>query len=105
MLKLAIEEKTLARYIDNLASYQQKLPDANLLATAMAFFQRFYLHYTMFQVHPEKIVHIQNACLFLATKVHEIGFGTDEFCKHLRLDHVKADLLNHELIIVTELNH
>ena len=48
MLRLDIEEKTLARYVDNLAMYRKLLPDANLLATAMAFFQRFYLHQTLF---------------------------------------------------------
>jgi len=38
MLRLDIEEKVLGRHIDNLASYQKRLPDANLLATAMTYF-------------------------------------------------------------------
>jgi len=57
----------------------------------------------MFQAHPSKIVNIQNACLFLATKVNEITFSADDFCQHLKLDPVKADLAVHELAIVTEL--
>ena len=79
-MKLEFEEKTLSRFIDNLAKYWRRLPDPNLIATAMTFFQRFYLHQTLFQMHPDKIVNIQNACLFLATKVHEISFSADDFC-------------------------
>ncbi len=44
ILKIDFEEKIIGRHIDNLAMHYSRLHDANLIATAMAFFQRFYLH-------------------------------------------------------------
>ena len=70
----------------------------------MAYFQRYYLHQTLFQAHPAKIEHIQNASLFLAMKVSEILQHSDQFCQILQLDPAKADLAANELAIVTELN-
>lgn len=71
----------LGRYIDNLAMQQKRLQNATLIATAMAFFQRYYLNQTLFQLHPEKIEHLQNACLYLATKVNEVNFCSEAFCE------------------------
>ena len=81
MLKLDFEEKVLGRHINHLAGYHKfyhkQLPDANQIATAMAYFQRYYLHQTLFQAHPAKIEHIQNASLYLAMKVSEILQNSD----------------------------
>jgi len=38
ILKIDFEEKILGRHIDNLAITYSKLHDANLIATAMAYF-------------------------------------------------------------------
>ena len=52
----------------------------NLVATALAYFQRFFLHRTMFDMHPSKLDNVHNACLFLAQKVLEVNYSNDQFC-------------------------
>ena len=55
ILKLEFEEKILESHIDRMAVTMPKLQNANLIATAMAYFQRYYLHKTLFQTDPDKI--------------------------------------------------
>ena len=54
-MKLEFEEKILSKYIDNLARASARLNNPNLIATAMAYFQRYYLNHTLFETHPDKI--------------------------------------------------
>ena len=95
LLKLELEEKVLGTFIDRLAIKSMNF-DENLLATAMAYFQRYYLNQTLFQQHPEKIAKVQNACLFLATKVNEVNFTSDKFCELMQLDPMTAELTQYE---------
>ena len=80
-----------------------RLQNANLIATAMAYFQRYYLHKTLFQTDPDKIEQIRNACLFLSTKANEVTLPEHAFCQTLQLDHRVASLAHYEQIVVKEI--
>ena len=68
-----MEEKLLAHFNDLLMTKGievLKSSNAECIATAMAYLQRFYLHHSLFTFDPQHFVY---AMLFLSIKVHEIA--------------------------------
>ena len=68
-----------------------------IVATALAYFQRFYLNHQMFEYDPHLLI---EACLFLSIKIHEINLLHQEFCKHFEIDHRKNYLAQNEQILL-----
>lgn len=105
LLKLEFEERVLEKVIDDsLFKSMQKLHNVHLIASGLAFFQRFFLHQTLFTMPVDHIQHVLDACLFLSTKVSEIeNFNNESFCARLELDPIKANLCHYENLVVNEL--
>ena len=76
--------------------------NAECIATAMAYLQRFYLHQSLFTHDPQHFVY---AMLFLSIKVHEIAMPHQQFCQFFEVDHRAINLARIEQILLSGLNY
>ena len=59
----------------------------------MVYLQRFYLRHSVIHYPPEII---EYACLYLATKVHELNLTHDDFCRFFKQDKTHLNLVENE---------
>ena len=92
-----LEEQVIADSINNFVPRCLKVnicsTHIEIVATALSYFQRFYLHHQMFEHDPNLLI---EACLFLSIKIHEIPLAHQEFCKHFAIDPKRNHLAQNE---------
>ncbi|XP_059655236.1 cyclin-H1-1-like [Cornus florida] len=98
---LKIEEEQLLR-----AFYESKIQDAcnafgfphKIQATALIYFKRFYLQWSVMEHHPK---HIMLTCIYAACKAEENHVAAEELGKGLEQDH--QVILNNEMLVLQTL--
>lgn len=67
-------------------------------ATAVTYFKRFYLHWSVMQHHPKDIM---LTCIYVACKIEENHVSAEELGKGIKQDH--QVILNHEMLVLQSL--
>jgi len=91
----------LAYCVSKLKNHLHDLSNEKLVATAVYYMHHFYLTGSVLDTDPENIMY---ASLYLASKVEEVNLTHDSFCRDLKKDPVKLNLIHNEQILLIGLN-
>lgn len=98
------EENLVCRCLETtFKDLSSKMP-RYVLATALCYFKRFYLHQSVMDYYPFDIL---LTCLYVACKVEEVNIHIDNFVRILEADHKKLTnvILTFELLVLQKLHY